>query len=116
MKTKILRSDNWFLFGAVVFLIGAVLFFIREDLIGTIINVIALIVSILAYLHVNRGRKVKKKKGKNMNFDGFFILGLVFIVVGLFGKNPGIWGLGLIFFLIGIAGKISEHEKVKKKK
>ncbi|MBD3252509.1 hypothetical protein GF386_02155 [Candidatus Pacearchaeota archaeon] len=116
MKTRMLRSDNWFLCGAVLFLIGAILFFLRDDLIAMIINIIALVASILAYLHVNRGRKMKSKKHKKINIDGFFILGAVFIILGLFAKTSGIWILGLILFLMGVVGKLREHEKNKKKR
>ena len=53
---------------------------------------------------------------RNMNtikgYDVFFVLGAVWVIVGLLiYRNPSVWPLGLIFLIIGLIGNYSNKKK-----
>ena len=47
----------------------------------------------------------KERKKIVPDYRAMFVLGLVFLPIGLAGGNPGLWGMGLAFLLAGLVNK-----------
>lgn len=62
-----------------------------------------LIVTFLGYLIYLR--KVKSAKKRDPDYRTLFIIGCTWIPLGLALKNPGFWIGGLIFMVVGLANK-----------
>lgn len=68
--------------------------------------IVALIVFLIIVFTLNISRKSKR----GPDYYALFIIGVVWLIIGVPLQNPALWTLGLIFFIVGIVNK----EKWKK--
>ena len=81
-----------------------------------LIKLIVVVILVLALLYVFIRRRGLKKRPKGVDYDSFFNLGAIFLIIGLVGDVSALWTLGLVFFLIGVGGKVSKKKKTRKKR
>ena len=53
----------------------------------------------------------KKKGDLSTNYRTLFIIGIVWLPIGIATKNPGLWGVGLTFFIAGLVNKDKWEEE-----
>ena len=66
------------------------------------ITVATLLVILLAVMFV-----VYRRKGEmpETNYRLFFILGIVWLPIGIATQNPGLWGMGAVFLIVGLTNR-----------
>jgi len=69
-----------------------------------LVTVIALFLILMAFIF-------HRKKKTRMNYYGFFVMGLIWLLIGIPLKNEGLMALGIIFSLVGMmnSDKWMEH-------
>ncbi|MFH1522707.1 MAG: hypothetical protein ABIE43_02705 [Patescibacteria group bacterium] len=94
--------------GLVLFVAGIVafLFVSRDKFSGGNIPYIFIAISALLILGVIIAIVAIKKKGKHEpDYRTFFIMGIIWLPLGIATDNPSFWAMGLIFIAIGLANK-----------
>jgi hypothetical protein len=61
---------------------------------------------------------VSKKKKHSPDYKTYFILGVIWLPIGVATGNPGLWILGLVFMALGLANKSKwrEHKVTKEQR
>ena len=73
------------------------------DLMIWVLILIALVIVILGILAIFF---IKAKEGKHkVDYYSLFIMGVIWLVVGVLLNNSILWILGIVFFVIGLANK-----------
>jgi len=54
-----------------------------------------------------------KRKGdlSTSDYRVFFVLGVVWLPMGIATDNPGLWGLGAVFLIVGLANRDKWQDK-----
>jgi hypothetical protein len=74
------------------------------------LSVLILIIVLGIFFIFNR-----KKKSCCMNMRGFYLIGLVFAIIGIMGDNVLMWRMGILFLILGLFHK-DKIIKSKKKR
>lgn len=66
------------------------------------ISILLILVVLLGVLFI-----VRRQKGDmpETDYRVFFILGIVWLPLGIATDNPGFWGMGAIFLIVGLANR-----------
>lgn len=108
-KSKITRSQALMLVGFVIFLLGAIVFVALGQLVLGIANII--IAGLFLYGFANKKDTKLLDDYKSMNYDTFVIMGFIFLIVGLASGGSALWILGLIFVAVGLGGKTNKKRR-----
>jgi len=73
-----------------------------NTLVYSLVVGLVVLIGLFVVIVATRG---KYGKAKEPNYQTFFIMGVVWFVLGLPLQNSGLWILGLVFLVLGIANK-----------
>ena len=112
---KIIFSRTIFLILGILSILVAIGFFMFGRTDKSIPFIIFFSVFGVALIAINVNKKFQDKR-QNEDYVSFFVIGVIFLIIGLSSRNYSLWILGLIFFLIGLGGILGRKAKGRIKK
>ncbi len=63
------------------------------------------IIALIVFLALVFTLRISKKHKKGPDYYALFIIGIVWLIIGIPLENVALWTLGLIFFIVGVVNK-----------
>ncbi len=68
-------------------------------------SILAIIILLLAAAIFVTIKYSKNKSKKGPDYYAFFLIGIIWLAIGIPFNNVPLWALGLVFFIVGLANK-----------